>query len=193
MQNGIAEVTSAKITLTKKKLEEMYLENMRLAGKVGGIASAIGIGVLFLFCLLPGIIMLTSGMPFHNALPIMLCLFGFSAVFVIVQALVRKSMDKVYRAIVDGRFRLLSDQIAHKYQESDMDTDTHIMTHTYYITGVAHPEDRRMFAAWWSMSAAGDPIYILETANKKGKYRHCEVLPARIFTLDQEMMNYIKE
>jgi hypothetical protein len=48
-----------------------------------------------------------------------------------------------------------------------------------------------MFDAWWTVSQIGDEVYMFEIANKKGKYRACDVFPAKAFTLDSELEAYV--
>lgn len=177
--------------LTKKSLEDMYQGNMNAYGKIEKVICGISIGMLALFCLLPVIVMLIVGMSFADVLPIL----GFMVLFVVITLLVHglssRSIKNKYKAIVEGRFRLLYDTINEKYQMTNRDSDSHISTHTYYIKGVNHPESRQMFTTWWRVSQVGDPVYILEVANKKGKYSHCEVFPAKVFKLDAEMESYV--
>ena len=177
--------------LTKHGLEEMYQGNMQLFGKVGNVMSIIGIGMLSVFCLVPVIIMLSTGMSFSDVLPILGVLVVFVAIWFLVHKLPKKSLQNKYNAIVNCQFRLLRDTIADKKVYSHRDSDSHITTHTYYIKGVKHPEERRMFDAWWTMSQIGDEVYMFEIANKKGKYCPCDVFPAKSFTLASDLEAYV--
>ena len=177
--------------LTKHGLEEMYKGNMEVFGKFGGIISIVGIGLLGFFCLLPVIIMLSTGMSFDDVWPILAVFAAFVLIWLLVHKLPKKSMQKKYDAITNGQFRLLRDTIADKSVYTHRDSDSHITTHTYYIKGTKHPEDRRMFDSWWTVSQVGDEVYMFEVANKKGKYRPCEVFPAKLFTLDSELEAYV--
>lgn len=178
--------------LTKKSLEDMYQGNMNAYGKIEKVICGISIGMLALFCLLPVIVMLIVGMSFADVLPIL----GFMVLFVVITLLVHglssKSIKNKYKAIVEGRFRLLYDTINEKYQMTNRDSDSHVSTHHYYIKGVNHPEFRQMFITWWKVSQVGDPVYFLEIANKRGKYSHCEVFPAKLFKIDPELKTYVE-
>lgn len=184
-------MTMPEETLTKKSLEEMYGGNMQLAGKINKWSGILGIGMLCFFGGIPLIIMLSTGMPLSDMLPIFLCILGFGGLMFLISRLSRKHMQSQYQAIQDGRFRLLSDTVVQKRQESHRDSDSHITIHTYYITGAKHSDYQRMFAGWWNMVNEGDPVYILEIANKRGKFHQCEVFPAAYFKLDQEMQRYV--
>ena len=177
--------------LTKRGLEELYKGNMDATVKVGKLISGIGIGIMLFFCAIPVIVMLSTGMTFKDVLPIIGCVALMILITVLVHKLPKKSMQRKYDAIVEGRFRFLRDTIADKSVYTHRDSDSHITTHTYYIKGVKHPEDRRMFDSWWTVSQIGDEVYMFEIANKKGKYRACEVFPAKVFTLDSELEAYV--
>ena len=177
--------------LTKAKLVEMYQGNAKIFSKVGGIITVIGFGITGVFCLIPVFVMLSTGMTFSDVWPILACMIGFIAIGLLVHKLSNLSVKRTYEAIVEGRFRFLSDTIAKKTEYTDRDTNSHITRHTYYITGTKHQKEYRMFASWWSLSAVGDPVYIFEVANKKGKYHPQEVFPAKTFTLDAEMQGYV--
>ena len=175
--------------LTKKGLEEMYRGGMNAFGKISGLISFVGIGLLALFCVVPVVAMIFTGMSFMDIAPILGILAVFVFFWLVMHKLPQKAMQKEYDAIANGQFRFLHDTIADMSVHTDH-TD-HGSRQTYYVQGIKYPEERRMFHAWWTVSKVGDEVYMFEIANAKGKYSPREVFPAKVFTLDSELEAYV--